>query len=118
MKMINYEKQHRKLWNWLAEHPEKRKDDYFEGWPEECIPSGMCFACEEAQERLVDFTSVVFDPCELCPLGGLDVMGCFGPTGHYKQNWYQKWRSIKSPERRAELARKIAELPWKEATGC
>ena len=41
MKMINYEKQHRKLWNWLAEHPEKRKDDYFEGWPEECIPSGM-----------------------------------------------------------------------------
>lgn len=25
--MINYEKEHRRLWNWLADHPEAEKED-------------------------------------------------------------------------------------------
>lgn len=82
--MINY-KEHRRLWNWLADHPEMDKEDYFKGWPEECIPDNRCFACEEAQERWRDSETMKyswdpdaeFDFCEFCPIGGLAVMGCF-----------------------------------------
>lgn len=108
MKMINYEEEHRKLWNWLADHPEMDKENYFEGWPEERIPVGRCFACEEAREDFVDSASVL-DPCTLCPLGGPSVVGCFNPSG-----LYQLWRSACSPKKQTRYARKIAELPWKE----
>lgn len=30
--MINYEKEHRRLWNWLADHPEACKAEYFKHW--------------------------------------------------------------------------------------
>ena len=120
MGIVNYEKQHRKLWNWLAEHPDKGKADYFEGWPEECIPDNGCFACEEAQERWRDSKAKEYswDPeaefafCGYCPIGGLDATGCFWAWSGLLRNW----RDAKALDERTRAARQIAELPWKEAT--
>lgn len=117
--MINYEKEHRRLWNWLADHPEMDKEDYFKGWPEECIPDNGCFACEEAQERWWDSKAMKYswDPdaelafCEFCPIGDLAVMGCYFPWS----GLFGSWKSADLPEEKAKIARKIAELPWKEA---
>ena len=40
-------KEHRKMWNWLAEHPEKWKDDYFEIYHEKFGHIFYdCFLCE------------------------------------------------------------------------
>lgn len=40
-------KEHRKMWNWLAEHPEKWKDDYFEIHHEQLgYIYNDCFLCE------------------------------------------------------------------------
>ena len=104
MKMINYEEEHRKLWNWLADHPDKDKDDYFEDWPEERIPIQECFACEATRKG-----SLAAD-CGRCPLGGPDIVGCYDWNGLY-QTWSRYWQH---PKERAELARQIAELPWED----
>lgn len=122
MKCINYEKEHRRLWNWLAKHPEMDKEDYFKGWSEECIPDNRCFACEEAQERWGDSkakeyswdSEAEFAFCEYCPIGGLDVIGCFWAWSGLLQNW----RDAKALDERTEFAHKIAELPWEEDTKC
>lgn len=110
MKMVNYEEQHRKLWNWLADHPEKDKIDYFRGWPEPFVPLNGCFACEEASEHFEGYNSG-WDHCEFCPLDA-GVISC------RSGGLYNDWNNAESPEERTELAREIAELPWKEATGC
>lgn len=99
-KMINYEKEHRKMWNWLADHPDKEKKDYFENWDATSIPMSRCFACEASYQR-------VGRMCKSCPLGGQRVVGC-------TDGLYAVWRCERDPEKRRQLARKIAELPWKE----
>ena len=49
--MINYEKEHRRLWNWLADHPEAKKAEYFKHWDRNSIPRELCFACEAALQE-------------------------------------------------------------------
>lgn len=103
MRVVNYKEEHRKLWSWLADHPEMDKEDYFKGWPEEHIPLFECFACEAADERLVLGT----DFCELCPLDA-GVIGCF------RAGLYIRWAHARSLKEKSEYAREIAELPWEE----
>lgn len=106
MKTINYEEEHRKLWNWLADHPEAIKADYFKNWDLVDYPYNLCFACEAAK---------LYGPvpnndlccCWYCPLGGDQVVGC-------KDGLYIDWWRAKQPEKRRKLARTIANLPWKE----
>ena len=105
MKQINYEEEHRKLWNWLADHPDAVKAQYFIGWDEPSIPAQECFACAYTQTL-----ALVPGPgwhCPYCPLD-CDVIGC-NIGGLYDQ-----WRRAKSPETRRELALQIANLPWEE----
>lgn len=103
--MINYEEEHRKLWNWLADHPEKEKRDYFEDWGAASIPRSGCFACEVASRKARRMN--IFGGCRFCPLGGPSVVGC-------DSGLYAVWRCAPDPEERQQLARKIADLPWKE----
>lgn len=102
MKIINYEEEHRKLWNWLADHPEAEKEDYFKNWDYDNIPQEECFACEAACQETDDIAY-----CRFCPLGGGQVVGCNGGL-------YIDWRYEEQPEKRRKLARQIANLPWKE----
>ena len=101
--MVNYEKEHRKMWNWLADHPEARKADYFKNWDR--TPYNECFACEAARREADRVNTIYF--CRLCPLGGESVVGC-------DSGLYAVWRCASDPEERQQLARKIADLPWKE----
>lgn len=95
MTQINYEEEHRKLWYWLADHPEAGKIDYFKNWEAANWPYNLCFACEAALD------------CMRCPLGGRSIVGCTAGL-------YTDWLTEMFPETRRKLARKIANLPWKE----
>lgn len=108
MKIIDYEKEHRKLWCWLADHPKAKKDDYFKNWDYDDEPYNLCFACEVAlQEADRTYTA---DHCQFCPLGGERIVGC-------TVGLYTKWAYAASLQNRRRLARKIANLPWKEKEG-
>lgn len=105
VEQINYEEEHRKLWNWLADHPKAWKSDYFEDWDYDSIPKSYCFACE-VTHREADRANT-YASCRFCPLGGPRIVGC-------GDGLYAEWQKAVSPERRQQLARKIANLPWKE----
>lgn len=105
MKQINYEAAHRKLWTWLADHPEAEKQDYFKNWDRNSIPIEHCFACEAACQE-ADRADIQH-PCECCPLGGRRIVGCVGGP-------FTEWWDATSRERRQQLALQIANLPWKE----
>ena len=107
MEQINYKEEHRKLWNWLADHPEAEKQDYFKNWGIDSIPRSCCFACEVAY-RAADRANT-YASCRFCPLGGPCIVGC--DTGLYVE-----WQYALILERRQQLARKIANLPWKEVS--
>lgn len=102
--MVNYEEEHRKLWNWLADHPEAIKADYFRNWDFDSIPRNECFACEVAC-READRTDT-YRTCECCPLGGGRIVGCNGGL-------YTEWGWTEQLEKRRQLALQIANLPWK-----
>lgn len=105
MKQINYEEEHRKLWNWLADHPEAIKAAYFKNWDRNSIPFNECFACEAALQEANRAHTGYF--CRFCPLGGESVVGCDGGL-------YTEWANALTPERQRKLALQIANLPWKE----
>lgn len=72
---INYEQEHRKLWNWLAEHPDRSKADYFRerGFTPSDDPVNDCFACEAAELKEQQHSALagtVYRMCSYCPLGG------------------------------------------------
>lgn len=106
---INHEAEHRKLWNWLAEHPDQCKTDYFYDHPEKPHPRNRCYACDVAAEKV---RSRVDSICSYCPLGGEYVLGC-----SYDVGLYADWTNAGYDDNyalRAKLARQIAELPWCE----
>ena len=103
--MPDYEKEHRKLWNWLADHPKASKSDYFKSWKAGDRPKTDCFACEVARQKAKQAGTIA--ACSFCPLGGVSILGCL-------RGLYYDWATTVSPERRRELALKIANLPWKE----
>lgn len=105
MKQINYEEEHRKLWNYLADHPEVEKYSYFKNWDFNSIPHRECFACEAALQEAN--RTGTYHICAFCPLGGERIVGCnFG--------LFDDWQKAVSLERRQQLALQIANLPWKE----
>ena len=105
MTQINYEEEHRKLWNWLANNPKAWKSDYFEDQDIDSIPRSYCFACEVAY-RAADRANT-YASCRFCPLGGPRIVGC-------GDGLYNDWHEAVGPERRQQLALQIANLPWKE----
>ena len=86
MEQINYEEEHRKLWNWLADHPEAEKHDYFKNWDR--TPYNECFACEAALQEANRMGA--YHICRFCPLGGDCVVGC-------SAGLYTEWHDAVSP---------------------
>ena len=107
MTQINYEEEHRKLWNYLADHPETKKADYFKNWDIDSIPRSYCFACEAALQEVNRMGA--YHICWFCPLGGKHIVGC-------DSGLYVEWYKAVSPECRQRLALQIANLPWKEVS--
>lgn len=105
MEQINYEEEHRKLWNWLANNPEAWKPDYFEDRDIDSIPYNRCFACEAALQEANRMGT--YHICGFCPLGGERIVGC-------SDGLYAEWWTAASREDRCQLALQIANLPWKE----
>lgn len=97
---------HKELWNWLAENPQQRKDD----WPRweknggdiEYI-SSYCFACE--------YVDSLKQNCEACPLVWPDGCKCCTDDGALYDQWDSAECNFKL---RSELALQIANLPVRE----
>ena len=98
-------KEHRKLWNWLYQHPSKRKEDYPK-WERNGgnIPRMFndCFLCEYARNLSL------FCP-EACPLEWPDG-GCTAEPSKL----FRRWGLARSPKTRKKYAKIIRDLPEKE----
>ena len=96
---MTYEQAHRALWNWLADHPNKGKVDWFHEHKSTThkikIPDRFCFACEAAEE------------CSQCPLGFTKDKQCTQSSA------YKAWQ-CNTGYTKSLAAKFIAELPWRE----
>ena len=104
---MDYYELHKRLWNWIADKTLELKrnvgkEEYFEamGIPEEEIPIHYCYACEAC-----DFA------CYRCPIKWSPFVDCFSAGA-----LYAVWFSCPETdyETAATLARKIANLPWRD----
>ena len=122
---------HRQMWRWIAEETERLgrkvyKWEYFKvmGIDKNDIPYFECYCCEFDRQARADKTFCC--QCEKCPLdwGARYEMGykkalcsiIMHPDNKDKNKYgyFRQWLDTKSPEKAAELARIIAELPEKE----
>ena len=104
---------HKDLWNWLAENPSKQKYD----WPKWPIYTNQarsnCFACREAQIRH-DEISLTEAYCLSCPITwGNSMNSCTDPGSPYSA-WCDEDADNGDLTSRAEYAKQVANLPWKE----
>lgn len=99
---------HRDMWNWIANETLKRKrtifkEDYFVAIniDYDDIPENYCYCCEYAYS---------YNPCyNTCPIHWSGDKSCINASSEYFL-WVQEENYIKS----AELARQIANLPERE----
>ena len=118
--MTDSEKNHRKMWQWIAEETRRRKRhvEKFEcyiafGTPKRERPYCDCYACEEGRQRArddgydVDYADLI--ACCYCPIDWNNGKKCVeGGT------LYFNWRHARSYEEAAKFAEKIARLEWKD----
>lgn len=97
--------EHRKMWNWIADATEKQKgvvlkSDYFRKFCDvyRNVPTLLCWCCE--------YSSKSGDVgCESCPVEfDMTVTGCLGGL-------YDDYEEERDWKKRAEIARRIANLP-------
>lgn len=101
---------HQALWNWLADNPDKKKDE----WPEWSRYGGtieevdcLCFACQYARDCLIENGRLFANKCRVyCPLNIGDNSNITCLNG-----MYDEWQFEEDFSRRSELAREIANLP-------
>ena len=93
---MTYEEAHRKMWKWVAEHPDKLKEDWFNLNNYETVAS-RCFACAYCDNN-----------CEKCPLDKR-VIGCSDGLYRRYQTEYMQGNFLLA----SEYAKIISELPWR-----
>lgn len=95
-------RKHRKMWRWLAEHPDKGKWEYLKLYNSKGAEIESCFACTYAERLAHDADD---DWCRHCPLdwGGRDCRNF--------DSLFMDWLNSIEPEERAILAMRIAKLP-------
>lgn len=102
---------HKELWNWLAENPSNKKEDW-PGWEENAGKykkvDELCFACQYAND--VDGK---YGGCRSCPLDGYkEGIGCL-------KGLFIKWEyAHQSLQERSGFACQIANLPVREGVEC
>lgn len=102
---------HQELWNWLADNPDKQKHN----WPRwernggdvERV-WGFCFACEIGTKHGKD------KACTNCPISWPGLSCKYKRVDDDTPGLYAEWRGTEPCDiKRSELARQIANLPWK-----
>ena len=101
------------MWDWLAEHPEKEKEDFFLVHREKNYLHG-CALCEYTKIEFIGGTFSV--DCEKCPMWPAKPGHSIDSYEHYGcENWedsaYREWRlagGISDIDTREECARQIA----------
>ena len=119
-KVFDYTR-HKQLWNWLAEHPDKDKDNW-PGWnlndAYDCEIYNYyfgCFACKYSGNCFEH------EGCRDCPLDWDNGATCveqdlgFADEDSYYNIWYHNPEDLKL---RAEMARKIANTKPKKWVKC
>ena len=102
-------KEHRKMWNWIADETERQKrkvskEDYFNAHPEYEIPFCKCFCCE------YDLKNGIGN-CVKCPIKwsgarNIGICCCIENAASYNKWFYSMaWKDA------AKYAREIANLP-------
>ena len=101
---------HMRLWNWLAKHPSKGKENW-PGWRYIRPALFNCFACSIAEDRAKKcgkMDSILF-MCEFCPISDWksDNNGACE-----KFDEFGKWKDSKSPKAKKKYAKIIANKEW------
>lgn len=117
--MNDNEKNHRKMWQWIAEETRRRKRhvekfEYFKafGIPKWKRPYCDCYACEEAGQRArddgydVDYDDLM--ECDYCPIDWNNGKKCVEDGALFRD-----WRHARSYEEAAKFAEKIAMMEWR-----
>lgn len=101
------------MWDWLAEHPEKYKDDFFLVQPDKKYLHD-CALCEYTKTEFLEGTYSV--DCEKCPMWPAKPGHLIDSYEHYGcENWkdsaYRKWRKAHPDDwdERAASARELAQ---------
>ena len=114
---MTFHEAHQHLWNWLAEHPGKDKEDYFESHNVSIYILHKCFAC-----------SICNGNCKLCPIvkwrKNAKVTGSMascvdGIDSKFESHigLYEQWSQLMDNELFDEtcgIAKEIANLEWGE----
>ena len=99
---------HRKMWNWIADETEKRKEsvtkeEYFEKNEILDDVECNCYCCEYGTQKTG--ISGGFVKCKVCPIDWkFENCECRNPS-------YNKWKHSYEWESSAKYARQIANLP-------
>lgn len=96
------EQKHKVLWDWLSENPGMEKVDFFEMNKIEDMPPSGCYACMECQVE-----------CSKCPIDWTKLDEAGSPCTYSDSLFYEWFINIGEFEKRAELATRIANMPWK-----
>ena len=91
------ERLHKELWNWLSENPMKEEVNQH---------VDTCYHAKSA----CSFTD---GHCTSCPINWGENCTCMYDAEKQEMGLIYKWGQSENPEQRAELARKIRDLPWK-----
>ena len=108
MKKEDYIKSHIELWDWLAENPDKEKDDW-PGWERFDFDESYleelsyCFACMYDAEKGGDY-------CVNCLFEWPDNYRC---EDSYDSP-FVKWQNAKQNKTRTKYAKQVRDLPIRE----
>ena len=95
---------HRKMWRWLAEHPDKRKFEYLEMHDPKADLHNDCYLCNYAKNKALYKDGNCDWICDYCPLcWGYTFCASYGAP-------FSEWAETASLKYRAVIAKHIAEL--------
>jgi hypothetical protein len=126
---------HKKLWNWLANHPGKDKDDYFKSH-HIIIPEEECYACEydkqycEYDKQYNERCNSYNNRCTHCPLNTSHLedyrynrYNCNSCLGGMHSDWedWCEWSKNTGDHNytiACSIAKQIANLPVRGGVKC
>ena len=98
---------HREMWNWLAENPDKDKVSW-PGWSETSLEKiNHCFLCGYVQQ-------IPHGDCPNCPLNWGITTICV--ERHPEKSYYYLYQEAETHKDRTKYAKIIANLPEKDDT--
>ena len=106
---------HQLLWGWLAKHPSKTKDDFYEQHNiTRTSIFAQCFACKESAERNDKLHHQKISNCQFCPIDwGVNEDGepisCVSDESPMELAYIEPDKKIRS-----QLYQQIADLPWSD----